>query len=233
MSLPKMLVTLLILLFSGISLICGLDLTLEAGHLKPFGFGKTVPIDEIDNFANPKHFFKKYVWPLKPLKMKGAAKMSQAYNKWNDDYFLSLPYMKDQTVSIETKKKESRQQEVLSMSFLNFVRTYNNTENYMVDAVPESLRYHFFISSLYHLISSLSKHLHKKYLTFYFIHIQFLVGDSSVVKGFATCRCIDVKTTLHTYCVPAGNIQKISLCHQYNLRRHWINVETLPKLFQY
>ena len=136
-----MVITTFVLLFSGVGLICGLDRELETGHLKPFGFGKTVPVDEVDNFPNPKQFFQKYVWPLKPLKMSGAVKGSTAFQKWSDDYFLSLPHLKDNPVSVETMKKESRQQEVLSISFLDFIRTYNNTENYMVDSVPEPLRY--------------------------------------------------------------------------------------------
>ena len=39
-----MVITTFVLLFSGVGLICGLDHELETGHLKPFGFGKTVPV---------------------------------------------------------------------------------------------------------------------------------------------------------------------------------------------
>lgn len=117
------------------------DLTLEPGHLKPFGQGgPTKPLTEIDYFPTAREFFENYVKPLQPVKMKGVAKMSPAFERWNDDYFLAQEEPEGSVISVETVKKESRQQRVDNMSFKEFVRIYNHTEHYMVDAVPQFLR---------------------------------------------------------------------------------------------
>ena len=121
---------------------CGLDLTLEPGHLKPFGDGRpTLPVEEFQGFPNPKYFFENYANPLKPLKMVGAAKFSPAFKKWTDEYFLDQAEPDDHRVTVETKKKEDRKQPVLNMRFKNYVRTYNNSDNYMVNAVPDFIKY--------------------------------------------------------------------------------------------
>lgn len=112
-------------------------LTHLPGHLKPFGAGgPSSPIDEIEMFPNPRHFFDNYVKKLKPLKMKGAAKFSKAFKKWTDDYFLSFEEADSSMISVETKKKENRKQRVDRISFRDFLKMYNNTEHYMVDSVP-------------------------------------------------------------------------------------------------
>ena len=129
-----------VMLWIGTVLVKGLsteDLTTLPGHMKPFGEGRSsAPIDEIEMFPNPTYFFDNYVKALKPLKMKGAAKYSKAFKKWTDDYFLSIDEAAQSTVSVETKKKEKRQQKVEAMSFRDFVQLYNKTEYYMVDSVP-------------------------------------------------------------------------------------------------
>ena len=141
MTVFKMTLTIQVVLLATFSVLAAEDLSFKAGHLEPFGFGKTTPIEEVNNFPKPMEFFENYVWPLKPLKMKGAAKISKAFSKWTDDYFLSLRSLDKEKVTVETRKKESRQQEVLSMSFTDFIKTYNNTENYMVESVPSPVRY--------------------------------------------------------------------------------------------
>ena len=134
-------VALIVLSFSYNSLVIGRDLSLEPGHLKPFGFGSHAPVEEVSGFPEPSDFFRTYVWPIKPLKMKGAAKISPAFERWTDEYFLSLDFSGMEKVTVETKKKENRQQDVISLTFTDFVRTYNNSDNYMVNAVPGLLRY--------------------------------------------------------------------------------------------
>lgn len=129
-----------------VEIIFGKDLTSLPGHLKPFGEGGlNHPLEEIDYFPTAEEFFENYVKPLKPVKMKGAAKMSPAFEKWTDDYFLTLDEPSDHHVSLETRKKESRQQEMDSMQFKEFVKIYNQTEYYMVDAVPKFLRHDIMI----------------------------------------------------------------------------------------
>ncbi|KAL4233739.1 hypothetical protein ACF0H5_008419 [Mactra antiquata] len=135
-----------LLLLGTVVAVCGTDLTLEKGHLKPFGEGRpSQPVEELDYFPSAEEFFENYVKPLKPVKMKGAAKMSSAFGKWTDDYFLAQDEADVHKVSVETKKKESREQDVESMSFKEFVSKYNHTEHYMVDGVPKYLRHEIMI----------------------------------------------------------------------------------------
>ncbi|XP_041352546.1 uncharacterized protein LOC121371008 [Gigantopelta aegis] len=114
------------------------------GHLKRFGSeGPSYSIDELYGFPAQKHFFKNYVLASKPLKMAGAARMSPAFSLWSsDDYFLSLELdvpRSEQTIQVETKKKENRTANVVSMNFHDFIKIYNGTEYYMVSAVPTFL----------------------------------------------------------------------------------------------
>lgn len=135
-----------LLLVMTISLIVALsdgrDLTSEPGHLKPFGEGRpSQPLEEVEGFPTPEDFFENYVKPLKPLKMTNAAKLSPAFLLWTDDYFLHREEPADHTITVETVKKESRQQNVLAMSFKEFVSNYNNTDNYMVNGVPPFIQH--------------------------------------------------------------------------------------------
>ncbi|XP_033740827.1 uncharacterized protein LOC117327771 isoform X1 [Pecten maximus] len=116
------------------------DLTKAPGHLKPFGHGRPiVEVEETDITPDPASFWKTNVYALKPLKMKGAASISPAFTKWTDDYFLSLDMSNEDTVTVETVKKESRQQKILQLDFQQFVKEYNNSEIYMVNSVPQAI----------------------------------------------------------------------------------------------
>lgn len=68
--------------------------------------------------------------------MKNVAKISPAFTKWTDDYFISLEEPIDHAVSVETMKKENRSQAVKQMPFVEFVKQYNSTGIYMVNPVP-------------------------------------------------------------------------------------------------
>lgn len=117
------------------------DLTKAPGHLKPFGHGRPmVEVEETAIAPDPETFWKNNVYALKPLKMKGAASISPAFTKWTDDYFLSVDMSNEEPVTVETVKKESRQQKVLQMDFHQFVKEYNNSEIYMVNSVPQTIR---------------------------------------------------------------------------------------------
>lgn len=120
-----------------LSLVSCEDLTQRDGHGKPFGFGRPFQlVDELDSFPDPKTFYEDYIAAYKPVKIRNGAKVSKAFMKWTDDYFLTLNEPKDHTVSVETKKKEDRRQHVESMPFVEFVRQYNTTGIYMVNPVP-------------------------------------------------------------------------------------------------
>lgn len=127
--------------FSVLILAYSRDLTLEPGHLKPFGISKSTQIcDEVDKFPQPDVFFGEYVFKKRPLVMRNAAKLSPAFKTWTDDYFLQANEPKNHVVSIETEKKENRQQEVREMPFTEFVSIYNTSGIYMVNPVPTFIR---------------------------------------------------------------------------------------------
>jgi hypothetical protein len=117
------------------------DLTKEPGHLEPFGYAKsTQTCDEIEKFPPPDIFFQDYVFPKRPLVMRNAAKISPAFKSWTDDYFLQVNEPGNHVVSVETEKKENRQQEVREMPFTEFVSRYNSSGIYMVNPVPKFIR---------------------------------------------------------------------------------------------
>ncbi|KAK7494822.1 hypothetical protein BaRGS_00013949 [Batillaria attramentaria] len=115
----------------------------QKGHLKAFGeSGTRLEVDVSDKFPPPEEFFRKYVQQSRPLKLQGAVRDTRACRLWTDDYLLSLelPEGEGAHVFLETRKKENRTQETLSMHFHEFLKVYNGTEYYMVDEVPEYLR---------------------------------------------------------------------------------------------
>lgn len=119
----------------------------EKSDGEPFGSGRPFQyVEEIDSFPDPKTFNEKYIIPYKPVKMKNVAKISPAFTKWTDDYFISLREPKDHTVSVETMKKENRSQDVRQMSFIEFVKQYNTSGIYMVNPVPPFIGY----ETIYH-----------------------------------------------------------------------------------
>ena len=119
------------------------DVTSLLGHKKRFGAGRLSEeiVQTRYEFPEVHDFFKNYVWNSKPLKMSGVLFNSAPYNKWTDEYFLSLDLNDQEDVTVETKKKENRKQPAMAMDFREFVRIYNTTDNYMVQDVPKFLRY--------------------------------------------------------------------------------------------
>ena len=109
----------------------------DAGHLKELGVGRPMySLEEMDGFPFTRSFFENYARPLKPLIMKNAAKLSPAFEKWTDDYFLKLDEPPEHTISIELKKKENRTFGVDDIAFKEFVRVYNESDIYMVNGIP-------------------------------------------------------------------------------------------------
>lgn len=133
----------LIIICLGFSLVRIVETHEEAelkGHLQAFGkSGTNKEIEVKHEFPEPYEFFVQYVQKLKPLKLSGVAKNSRAVRQWTDDYLLILDVPEDSVVQLETKKKESRQQDTTEMHFHDFLRIYNHTEHYMVDDVPPYL----------------------------------------------------------------------------------------------
>ena len=109
----------------------------EEGHLKELGVGRPMhSLEETDGFPFTKSFFKNYVQPLKPVIMKNAAKLSPAFERWTDEYFLRQNEPADHKISIELKKKENRTFGVDEISFKEFVQVYNDSDIYMVNGIP-------------------------------------------------------------------------------------------------
>ena len=116
------------------------DISSDDGNSARFGGGgPNHPLEEIEGFPDPENFFTQYVLASKPVKMTGAAKISPAFELWSDEYFLSLDIPADNLVLVETKKKENRKQKTLQMHFKDFVNSYNDSEQYMVETVPDFL----------------------------------------------------------------------------------------------
>ena len=113
----------------------------HAGHLQPFGSsGPVHSVDVTDGFPRTNEFFRHYVLPLRPLKMTAAARLSRAFHKWTDDYFLQTAVSAGSSVAVETAKKENRSNALQRLHFHDFLRLYNTTDQYMVDSVPREFR---------------------------------------------------------------------------------------------
>ena len=89
-------------------------------------------------------FFKEYVEKNRPVVFKGLAKRSPAYKLFTDEFLKDFPGSKEFQVTAEPHKKEIRKAQPLFMSFHDFVSRYHNESLYMVNALPEELRFEFF-----------------------------------------------------------------------------------------
>ena len=117
------------------------DLTQRPGHLKRFGEGRpSVAVDALEGYPDTRTFTERYVRASRPVLMRGAARSSPAFTRWSDAYFLSLAVPADNTINVETRKKENRKQPTVDMHFKDFVKVYNKTDQYMVDPVPAFLK---------------------------------------------------------------------------------------------
>lgn len=108
------------------------------GHLKPFGeSGSKSPVKEVDGF--PANFFKDHLLRSAPILMKGAAKMSAAYEKWTDKYLREIgsrPENRKVQMEVEIKKKEVRDFGMKTMTLVDYLDIYNTSDLYAVTDVP-------------------------------------------------------------------------------------------------
>ena len=110
----------------------------QEGHLKAFGEGRpNRPVEEVNGFPGPKHFFENYVTPMKPVLMKGAAKLSKGYTLWTDEYFLTEN--SDFKVMSEPSMKQVLFQTMKYITFTEFVSEYKESGHYMINVVPTFL----------------------------------------------------------------------------------------------
>lgn len=111
------------------------------GHLQPLGSrNKKQSLETIHDFLTPVEFFKNYVAPVKPVLIRGGAKISPALTKWTDEYFVSLSESEDFKITAEQRKKEIRTYPAIDMSFKEFISTYEKQDIYMVNGVPPFLQ---------------------------------------------------------------------------------------------
>ena len=111
------------------------------GHMEPLGSRNIKHVvTSVDEFPKPLDFFKDFVAQSKPLLIKNGAKISPAFQLWKDEYFLSLPGAENTTVFVEKRKKENRTVPGTEISFKKFIETYNKSDIYMVNGVPEILQ---------------------------------------------------------------------------------------------
>ena len=111
------------------------------GHLEALG-AKSIKhsLEVIQSYPDPVKFFKKYVAPGRPVLIQNGAKMSPAFEKWTDEYFLSHPESKEHKIEAEQRKKEKRTVPSEEISFSEFVKTYDEKDIYMVSTVPTFIR---------------------------------------------------------------------------------------------
>ena len=114
---------------------------LHSGHLQPLGSQNVkYSLEVINDFLTPVEFFKVYAAPVKPVLIRGGAKVSPAFTRWTDEYFLSLPESNDFNITAEQRKKEIRTFPAIDISFKEFVTTYEQDDIYMVNGVPPFLQ---------------------------------------------------------------------------------------------
>lgn len=108
------------------------------GHGRPFGSsGPFLNLDETSDLST-RDFFDNYVRPKKALIIRGMASKFPAHERWSSDNYLreiSRSY-NDHKLLVETQKKESRDQNIISLSLNEFLDEYKRKEIYIVDEVP-------------------------------------------------------------------------------------------------
>ena len=106
-------------------------------------FGSNGPFIELEKVVeiSTKRFFNEYVKTKRALLIKGATNHSPAFRFWSDKYLIdeSSSY-NDYKIVVETVKKESRDQNILSLSLKEFLMQYQSKDIYMVNEVPFYLR---------------------------------------------------------------------------------------------
>ena len=68
--------------------------TIPAGHLQPLGSHRPPEgqINSIQHLLNPTEFYNDYVLKVTPVILKGAARLSPAYDHWTDNYLRFIIY---------------------------------------------------------------------------------------------------------------------------------------------
>jgi hypothetical protein len=106
-------------------------------------FGSSGPFLNIDETTtiSTKDFFQNFVVKKKPLLIRNGFSQTNAYKYWTDEYLTKLARdYNDVKLVVETVKKESRDQDIIHMPLLEFIKTYKSRDIYLVNDVPFYLR---------------------------------------------------------------------------------------------
>lgn len=114
------------------------DPSLFPGHLEPLGAKHNKSsVETLFAFPEPRDFFKNFASASRPVLIKTGAKLSPAFAKWTDEYFVSLPEAENFITDVENGKKENRTKgDMRRMSFIEFLKMYKEEDVYMVNGVP-------------------------------------------------------------------------------------------------
>ena len=113
----------------------------RAMHLEQLGAKEVKQsIQVLQNYPDPKTFFKTCVVGSKPGLIQNAARLSSAFQKWTDEYFLSFPESTEHKIKVEQRKKEKRKLSAKEISFSEFVKIYKEQDIYLVNSVPPFIR---------------------------------------------------------------------------------------------
>lgn len=111
------------------------------GHKQKLGSHRPpdVPVDEVDNYISPQHFWDSYVSSNTPAVFRGAARRSPAFEKWTDSYLVDMyPTME---LRLEGKDESSsylpRGDLGIGRDYLlNVIGYYHNSNTYVVTELP-------------------------------------------------------------------------------------------------
>lgn len=117
------------------------SITDHPGHLKRFGSsGPYLKLEELYDLPT-KIFFDNYVKTKQAVVMRNMVKDYPAFKLWKDEYlYEKAKNNEDYKIVVETEKKESRDQNTLSLSLTEFLNKYKNEQIYMVNDVPPYLK---------------------------------------------------------------------------------------------
>lgn len=138
----KIIPVFLLFLFLRLSVCTNDDPSLFPGHLEPLGARHNKSsVKTLFAFPEPREFFQNFASASFPLLIKGGAKLSPAFVKWTDDYFVSVPGSDSFSIDVENGKKENRTKgDLQKMTFKQFVENYRDRDVYMVNGVPDFIQ---------------------------------------------------------------------------------------------
>lgn len=118
------------------------DLSPFPGHLEPLGAKHNKSsVKTLMAFPEPREFFQNFASAGSPLLIKGGARLSPAFTKWTDKYFVSIPESESFSIDVEKGKKENRTKgDMRRISLKQFVENYREQDVYMVSGVPKFIQ---------------------------------------------------------------------------------------------